>query len=90
MQVKAEKCKLKQLRQAVKGKTNGYKYIYIYEQIVHQEDKITRRLLSEHKLPINDAFGLTERGKIHLRIHTGKLSHGILEPLAVSIDNIIV
>ena len=45
---------------------------------------------SLNELPINNAFGLTERGKIHLRMHTGKLSYGILEPLAISIGNIIV
>jgi len=40
-------------------------------------------------LPINNALGLTKRVKIHLKMHTGKLSDGILEPLAVSIGSVI-
>jgi len=47
-------------------------------------------LLSKHELPTNDTLGLIERGKIHLRMHAGKLSHGILEPLVISINDVIV
>ena len=55
-----------------------------------QEDRVTRWLLSKHELPTNDTFGLIERGKIPLRMHASKLSYGILEPLAISVDNIVV
>jgi len=54
-----------------------------------KKDKVTGWLLFQHKLPINNALRLTEMGKIHLRIHAGKLSNGILEPLTVRINNII-
>ena len=59
------------------------------EQIVLQEDRVTKWSLSQHELPIDDALRLIERGKIHLRMHIGKLRDGILEPLVVSIDSII-
>ena len=52
--------------------------------------KITRWLLARHELPLNDLLRLCERGKIHLRMHAGKLSYGILEPLAISINDIVV
>ena len=55
-----------------------------------QEDWITRWLLSKHEFPINDTLRLCEGGKIHLRMHASKLIHDILEPLAISIDNIVV
>ena len=40
-------------------------------------------------LPVNNALGLTKGGKIHLRIHTGKLSNDILKPLTISVNDIV-
>ena len=59
------------------------------ERIVLQENRVTEWSLSQHKLPINNALGLTKGGMIHLRMHTCKLSDDILESLAVSIGSVI-
>lgn len=48
-----------------------------------------KKLFSRHELPINDPIRLCERRKIHLRMHAGKMSHGILKPLAISVDGIV-
>jgi len=48
-----------------------------------------KRLLSGHELPINDSLRLRKRGKIHLGMHAGNLSHGIFEPSVISISDVI-
>ena len=58
-------------------------------QIVLPKRQSYKWLLSQHELPINNALRLAETGKIHLRMHAGKLSDGILEPLTVTVSNII-
>ena len=59
-----------------------------YEQFVKRLSYI-KKLLFGHELPINDPLRLRELGKIHLRMHAGKLNHGILKPLAISIGSVV-
>ena len=40
-------------------------------------------------MPVNNALRLREGRKIHLRMHAGKVNHGILKPLAISIGNVV-
>ena len=65
-------------------------HIYMYNVRVIKKIKLQRRLPSGHELPINDPLRLCERGKIHLMMHAGKLSHGIMEPLVIGISDVIV
>jgi len=77
----------------VKERADTHKYIYIYthtrRKLFIKKLNYKRKLLSGHELPIDDPLRLCKRGKIHLRMHAGKLSLGILEPLAISIGGVI-
>ena len=51
--------------------------------------KLQKESLSWHDLAVHNAFGLTKKGKIHLRMCTGKLNDNVLKPLIVSFNNIV-
>ena len=59
------------------------------EFVCQQRQNYKTKSFSWHELPVNNALGLTEKGKIHLRMHTGKMSNDILKPLSISLSDIV-
>ena len=63
--------------------------IYTWGKLFVEKENYNKKLFSGHELPINDPLWLCEGEKIHLKMHAGKLSHGILKPLAISVSGVV-
>jgi len=73
----------KEAKKEIKERSNAHKYIHMYKV------RVIKKTKSQDSYSLSMSCPSTTR-KIHLRMHTDKLSHGILEPLAISINNVIV
>jgi len=88
-QIKGSVWRAKQVKTMVKLKINTYTSARGRKLVRQQRKNYKIESSSWHNLPVNDAFGLTEGGKIHLGVRADKLSNGILEPLTISVSNIV-